>query len=98
MIMQFLSVFFGSLTLWALFYDYVIHGGNVVLLAGEVWYVLSPSSINLVQAVIERYVWAPLWADVFLPILQMPFWLFCGALTIIFLLFWSVGSRRKNYY
>ena len=40
--------------------------------AGQLWFELDRASLNLVQAVIERYVWAPLWDPVIASLLQMP--------------------------
>jgi hypothetical protein len=28
---------------------------------GEIWFALSPGSLNLLQAVTQRYLWPPLW-------------------------------------
>jgi hypothetical protein len=39
---------------------------------GALWYALDPASLNLVQAVIERYIWEPLWDPVLLAVLQWP--------------------------
>ena len=39
---------------------------------GALWYSLDPASLNLVQAVIERYIWEPLWDPVLLAVLQWP--------------------------
>jgi hypothetical protein len=97
MFMQFLSVFFISLAMWALFYDYVTRSGDSILLLGEVWYDLSAASLNLTQAIIERYIWPPLWGDVVLPLLQMPFWLVCVGLSLFFALLWLINRRRTNF-
>ncbi len=97
MIMQFLSVFFASLALWALFYDYVVRSGESILLAGETWYILSKESLNLAQAVIERYIWPPLWGEVIVPFLQTPFWLVCLSLSLIFGLLWLIQQRRNRF-
>lgn len=46
---------------------------------GALWYALDPGSLNLVQAVIERYVWEPLWDPVLAGILRVPgVYLFAG--------------------
>ncbi|MGO1119747.1 hypothetical protein ACTL6U_13615 [Rhodovibrionaceae bacterium A322] len=37
---------------------------------GQVWYDLSPGSLNLIQAVIERYLWSPLYDPLLLTLLQ----------------------------
>ena len=39
---------------------------------GGLWYSLDPASLNLVQAVIERYIWEPLWDPLLLAVLQWP--------------------------
>ena len=39
---------------------------------GEVWYRLAPGGLNLTQAVIERYVWAPLWDPLIVTVLRQP--------------------------
>ena len=39
---------------------------------GALWYSLNSASLNLVQAVIERYIWEPLWDPVLLAVLQWP--------------------------
>jgi hypothetical protein len=39
---------------------------------GALWYSLNSASLNLVQAVIERYIWEPLWDPVLLTVLQWP--------------------------
>lgn len=97
MIMQFLSVFFAALSMWALFYDYIVRSGDSVLLLGEAWYALSVESLNLTQAIIERFIWPPLWSDAILPLLQMPFWFICLALSLFFGLFWLIAARRRDY-
>ncbi len=40
--------------------------------AGELWYLLAPGSLNLLQAVVERYIWPPLWDPGVISILQLP--------------------------
>ena len=39
---------------------------------GALWYSLNAGSLNLVQAVIERYIWEPLWDPVLIAVLQWP--------------------------
>ena len=39
---------------------------------GRVWYALGPGSLNLTQAVVERYIWPPLWDPVLITVLQWP--------------------------
>ncbi len=40
--------------------------------AGELWYRIDMASLNLVQAVIERYLWPPLWDPVLSSLLHLP--------------------------
>ncbi len=40
--------------------------------AGELWFRLAPGSLNLLQAVVERYIWPPLWDPAIVGILQLP--------------------------
>ena len=39
---------------------------------GELWFSLSPSTLNLAQAVVQRYIDPALWDDRILPILNWP--------------------------
>ncbi len=47
-------------------------GDSEIMPLGALWYSLNPASLNLVQAVIERYIWDPLWDPVLLAVLQWP--------------------------
>ncbi len=48
-------------------------GAGVSLMPlGQLWYVLDTGSLNLVQAVIERYIWVVLWDPLLLGVLQWP--------------------------
>ena len=40
--------------------------------AGELWYRLDAASLNLVQAVVERYIWPPLWDPAIAGLLRLP--------------------------
>src|SRR5258708_31546959 len=42
---------------------------------GALWYTIDRGSLNLVQAVIERYIHPFLWQDVIFPLLVWPAWL-----------------------
>ena len=39
---------------------------------GRLWYSLDPGSLNLSQAIVERYIWPPLWDPALLTVLQWP--------------------------
>ena len=61
--------------------------------AGKVWYEFSPGSLNLIQAVIERHIWRPLWPPV-LWLLLRPVWLVVAAPGLILAL-WPRAPRRR---
>ncbi|HJU15085.1 MAG TPA: hypothetical protein VJ770_01335 [Stellaceae bacterium] len=63
---------FGRLIGWILFFagvsvlahDAILwreSGHWAPILFGQLWYDANPSSLNLAQAVIQRYLWPPLW-------------------------------------
>jgi hypothetical protein len=52
---------------------------------GQLWYTLDAGSLNLVQAVIERYIWGPLWDPVLAGFLQWPAAPVFGGLGIVIL-------------
>ncbi|MEG9860979.1 MAG: hypothetical protein V6Z81_00510 [Parvularculales bacterium] len=41
---------------------------------GRVWYSLHPDSLNLMQAVVQRYIWPDLWDNGAVWLLQWPLW------------------------
>ena len=47
--------------------------------AGEIWFLLDQtlgsSSLNTTQAIIQRYIWAPIWTNIVQEILLFPAWL-----------------------
>jgi hypothetical protein len=50
---------------------------------GELWFKLDVGSLNLVQAVVERYIWPPLWDPVIASVLQIPAALFFAVPAVI---------------
>lgn len=62
---------------------------------GEVWYALDRGSLNLVQAVIERYVHPFLWQGVLFPLLLWPAWAVLAGLAALIGLLFGRRSRRK---
>lgn len=68
--------------------------------AGEVWYKLDPPSLNLMQAVVERYIWPTLWDPIILAVLQWPLALVLGVPGILLVLLsrkWT-RPRRKLWF
>ena len=62
--------------------------------AGKVWYDLSPGSLNLLQAVIERHIWRPLWPPI-LWVLLRPAWLVLAAPGLILVLWPGSQSAAR---
>ena len=69
-------------------------GRFVPLALGQAWFNIDPPSLNLLQAVIERYVWPPLWDPVILTVLRWPAWAVLG-LPALILLIVPIGGRRR---
>lgn len=69
--------------------------------AGEIWYQLHRGSLNLLQAVIERYVWPTLWDPVLTSLLQLPVIIFplIPAIVLLALCYWPIRrdpSERQS--
>jgi hypothetical protein len=72
-------------------------GGFRLMAAGEVWFRLDPASLNLSQAVVQRYVANWLWDPVVTSVLLAPAAAVFGALGLVFLgLFRSPSNRRRT--
>ena len=54
-------------------------GGYRTIAAGEFWFRLHPYSLNLSQAVVQRYLSPGLWDPVIVSLLQWPVWSILGA-------------------
>jgi hypothetical protein len=62
---------------------------------GKLWYQLSPGSLNLMQAVIERHVWKTLWDPIILTVLLQPVWLVLGIPGLLLALLARSRKRRR---
>ncbi|MCX2724212.1 hypothetical protein [Roseibium salinum] len=67
-----------------------------VLLAplGQVWFDLSPDTLNLAQAVIQRHIHPALWDPALQTVLTWPVWAVFAPLGLLFL--WLGASRRRQ--
>ena len=61
------AVLVGGCWLW-------LAGHDLTQPAGRLWATIDVGSLNLLQAIIQRYVYAPLWDGVFVPFLLLPGW------------------------
>lgn len=74
---------------------HIIHGGLDYRPAalGEYWHQWHAPSLNLVQAIVERYVSPQLWSAILLPLLLAPAWM---AATITGALLLGISVIRKS--
>jgi len=63
---------------------------------GALWYQFDRASLNLVQAVIERYIHPILWQDVIFPFLVWPAWLVLGGLAVLLGLIAGMGNGKRR--
>jgi len=63
---------------------------------GTLWYGFHAGSLNLTQAVIERYIWQPLWDPVVITVLQWPAAAVFGVLGAILLALGFVPRRAHE--
>ncbi len=96
-------VFFRIIGLWLLamaFIAMVVDGiksiaatSLVLTPLGQGWFSLHPPSINLLQAIVERYTLPFLWDPVLLTVMLAPIWLVFGLLGALFL---YIGRKKRD--
>jgi hypothetical protein len=64
-------------------------GHDVTHSAGKIWYTLEPGSLNLSQAIVQRYLLPEIWEQAIIPLLLLPFW---ESVMLLFILFLVLGS------
>jgi hypothetical protein len=67
------------------------------LLVGKVWHDLSPDTLGLAQAGIERHVWKPLWDPVIFTLLLRPCWLVLGVPGILLAVLPRRSRKRRRF-
>jgi hypothetical protein len=66
---------------------------------GKLWYDYHRGSLNLTQAVTQRYIWAPLWDPGVVTVLTWPAWAVSGGLGIVLMaLFRRRQPKRKRWF
>lgn len=71
-----------------------IDTGSLVLLPlGQLWFEIDNGSLNLIQAITQRYIFPALWDPVIVTILLWPAWLVLAIPAIVLLL---IFRRRRN--
>lgn len=61
---------------------------------GQIWFDLAPASLNLSQAVIQRYVHPSVWDPAVLTALTWPAWAVFAGVGLFFL--WAGARRQKR--
>ena len=51
-----------------------IVGHDVTLPAGQLWFQFDVGTLNFLQVIVQRYIYAPVWDVVFVAILQISTW------------------------
>ncbi|WP_265516003.1 hypothetical protein [Nitratireductor luteus] len=62
---------------------------------GQSWYSVSPDTLNLTQATIQRYLLPALWDPVIVFVLTLPGWLVFAVLALILHFIGQTRGRRK---
>jgi hypothetical protein len=65
------------------------------LAIGEIWYLVDKGSLNLSQAIVQRYLIPSLW-DGFVVVLQQPAWLVFGVSGPVLILLFGIGSKSDD--
>lgn len=73
-------------------------GRLAVAALGELWFRLDPGSLNLMQAVVQRYLWPGLWDPVIVAILRLPAVAVFGVPGIVLLVLARLPRRRRMFY
>ena len=59
---------------------------------GKLWFLLDTASLNLLQAVVQRYLWPWLWDPAAVWLLRLPTWVILGALGLAL----RLACRRRR--
>jgi hypothetical protein len=71
-------------------------GGYRTIAAGELWFRVHPYSLNLCQAIVQRYLHPTLWDPVIITMLQWPGWSLLGAPGTALLVLFGPWMSRKG--
>lgn len=63
------------------------------LTAGQLWFALHVSSLNLVQAVTQRYIHPGLWDPLLVSLLRWPLWSLFGGIGVMLVTLFAARSR-----
>lgn len=63
---------------------------------GSLWHSKAPESLNLTQAVTQRYIHPDVWSHVLLPVLLAPAFVVFAVIAILALLLWLLLWHRRQ--
>jgi streptogramin lyase len=93
MILRVLTVLFLAATIAAAANDVLSQGGMASL--GEVWFTVHSGSLNLSQAVIQRYLSPEIWDPYAIWVLGQSATVFFGLLALVFFTVDWISARRR---
>ncbi len=64
--------------------------------AGQMWFLIHKDSLGLVQVVVERYIWPPLWDPVLFSLLQLPAIVIPLVPGLVLVVLCHLRTRRKR--
>jgi hypothetical protein len=67
-----------------------------MIAAGELWFKIDGPSLNLVQAIVQRYLHPALWDPGAITVLQWPAWSILGAIGAVLTILSGPWLRRKD--
>ncbi len=67
------------------------------LALGQLWFDVHPPSLNLMQALVQRYLHPAAWDPVMVEVLQAPAWIVTGAIGIVLRLIFRRRRPRRIF-
>jgi hypothetical protein len=84
MVMLSAALLFGAADMW---FTVVPTYGAQAITVGRLWALISVRSMDLVETLITRHLWSPIWDIGIWPVLVAPAWSFFGVLGFLFFVF-----------
>jgi hypothetical protein len=78
------ALLFGAADMW---FTIVPTYGAQAITVGRLWALISVRSMDLVETLITRHLWSPIWDVGIWPVLVAPAWSFFGVLGFLFFVF-----------
>ncbi len=76
--------------------SFATSGNYHIIAAGELWFDLHRGSLNLSQAVIQRYLHPWLWEPAIVTVLRAPAWALFGVPGLALIGLWVVKRKKKE--